>query len=218
MKRSYIPFALSLAALLAAAGAGLFCPPVRSWAAGMFMLFQQRSAHVLLGYISGSGHPALATVLLSAWQSAFLPWQPCRAAVAAAAAMGPAAAILLCLIGRALACGLWYLLVRGLFCPFAKKTWGRRSLAPAAALGLFFPGWTAPLAAVPGALAAPVGPALLLMVLAAAPQLILTARLCSLMSAALASPWRWVSPGLGVIAALAAVLPAGRAKGRSRPS
>ena len=44
MKRSYIPFALSLAALLGAAGAGLFCPPVRSWAAGMFMLFQQRSA------------------------------------------------------------------------------------------------------------------------------------------------------------------------------
>lgn len=202
MKRSYIPLVAAIAFVLGAAGVILLCPPAAAWIKGIFMIFQQRSAHVLLGSISGSAHPPLTTILLSAWQGAFLPWQPCRTAIAAAAVMGPAAAAVLCLLGRLLSSCLWYGFARSLFYPFAKNSLGRRALGPAVALGLLLPGWTGPLAAVPGALAAPSSAALPLMVLAAAPQLVLTACLCSLMSATLSVPWSWVSPGLGVITAL----------------
>lgn len=202
MKRSYIPSVAAIVFVLGAAGIILLCPPVTAWIKGIFMIFQQRSAHVLLGYISGSNHPVLTTILLSAWQGAFLPWQPCRTAIAAAAVMGPAAAAALCLVGRLLASCLWYGFARSLFHPFAKKSLGRRTLGPAVALGLLLPGWTAPLAAVPGALAAPSSAALPLITLAAAPQLVLTVCLCSLMSTTLSAPWNWVSPGLGIITAL----------------
>lgn len=217
MKRSYIPSVAALVFVLGAAGIVLLWPPAAAWTKGIFMLFQQRSAHVLLGSINGSAHPALTTTLLSAWQGAFLPWQPCRTVVAAAAVMGPAAAAALCLAGRLLASCLWYGVARSLFYPFAKRSLGRRVLWPAVSLGLLLPGWTAPLAAVPGALAAPSGAALPLMVLAAAPQLVLTACLCSLMSTTLSAPWSWVSPGLGVITALmiAVLTLTGPAKRRS---
>lgn len=216
MKRSYIPPVTVLIILLGAAAGMLLCPPVSSWVKGIFMLFQQGSAHVLLGFISGSDHPALAAVFLSAWQSAFLPWQPCRTATAAAAVMGPAAASALCTAGKLLASCLWYSLARGLFYPLSGRVAGRRAMGPLMALGLLFPGWTAPLSAVSGVLAAPPAAALLLMALAAAPQVLLTSYLCSLMSTALSAPWSWVSPALGVVTALIAVRTlAGHRKGRS---
>ena len=201
MKRSYIPPVTVLISLLGAAAGMLLCPPVSSWVKGIFMLFQQGSAHVLLGFISGSDHPALAAVFLSAWQSAFLPWQPCRTATAAAAVMGPAAASALCTAGKLLASCLWYSLARGLFYPLSGRVAGRRAMGPLMALGL---------------LAEPPAAALLLMALAAAPQVLLTSYLCSLMSTALSAPWSWVSPALGVVTALIAVRTlAGHRKGRS---
>ena len=159
--------------------------------------------------VDGGYDAPLAAVLLAAWQGAFLPWQPCRTVIAAAAVLGKPLAVLLCLAGQLLACGFWYFLSRGLVSPFftGDGKAGRRRPAAwyAAAAGLFVPGWAAPLSAIPGALGARARTAVPLLALAALPRLALTACLCSQMSAALPFPWSWVSPGAGCIAVLTSV-------------
>lgn len=219
MKRFHVSQLTVLLLLPGAALLFLLCPPAANRVKGMFMLFQQRSAHVLIGYIQSSGCAPLAAVLLAAWQGAFLPWQPCRTVIAAAAVLGKPLAVLLCLAGQLLACGFWYFLSRGLVSPFftGDGKAGRRRPAAwyAAAAGLFVPGWAAPLSAVPGALGARARTAVPLLALAALPRLALTACLCSQMSAALPFPWSWVSPGAGCIAVLTSVW-ARRAHARHR--
>ena len=198
----------ALSAILLPGGAYLLSPPVKSFVNALFMLFQQNSVHVLLGRFSSTGHPALAVLLLSAFQAAFLPWKAPLTVTAAQASLGSAAAAVLALAGTLLAAALWYGLVRGLaggkWRPAADAAWGGALVQTG--LSLLLGGWAAPLAGLGGAAALGLPRALAASAAAAAPGMILRLCLCDLLRSSLPLWGDRLLQGLGLAALLAAAL------------